>query len=66
MPAGAIPAFEFALGLLMAGATLYAIFEGVAASAPFLLLFAAGYLYVGGCSLLEGRRRGVATQPVSE
>ncbi len=56
MPAGAIPALEFGLGLVMAGATFYAVVEGVAASAPFLLLFAAGYLYVGGRSLLEARR----------
>ena len=56
MPAGAIPALEFGLGLVMAAATLYAVVEGVAASAPFLLLFASGYLYVGGCSLLESRR----------
>ena len=56
MPAGAVPALEFGLGLVMAGATLYAVIEGVAASAPFLLLFAAGYLYVGGRSLLEARR----------
>ena len=56
MPTGAIPALEFGLGLVMAGATLYAVVEGVAASAPFLLLFAAGYLYVGGRSLLESRR----------
>ena len=55
MPTGAIPALEFGLGLVMAGATLYAVVEGVAASAPFLLLFAAGYLYVGGRSLLESR-----------
>ena len=60
MPAGAIPALEFGLGLVMAGATLYAVVEGVAASAPFLLLFAAGYLYVGGRSLLESRRSGMA------
>ena len=59
MPAGAIPAFECSLGLLMAAATLYAVVEGVAASAPFLLLFAAGYLYVGGRSLFEVRRSGV-------
>ncbi len=56
MPGGAIPALEFGLGLVLAGATLYAVVEGVAASAPFLLLFAAGYLYVGGRSLLESRR----------
>ena len=54
--AGAIPAFEFAVGLLLAAATLYAIIEGVVASVPFLLLFAIGYLYVGGKSLLESRR----------
>ena len=64
MPAGAIPALEFALGLVMAGATFYAVVEGVAASAPFLLLFAAGYLYVGGRSLLEARR--AAPPPVAE
>lgn len=65
MPAGSLPALEFGLGLTMAGATLYAVFEGVAASAPFLLLFAAGYLYVGGRSLLEWRRPSGAAQPVS-
>ena len=58
MPAGAIPAIEFALGVVMAATTVYAVVEGVAASAPFLLLFAAGYLYVGGRSLLEVRRSG--------
>ena len=61
MPAGAIPAFEFGLGVVMLAASLYAFVEGVAASAPFLLLFAAGYLYVGGRSLLESRR---AARPV--
>lgn len=62
MPAGLIPGLEFALGLVMAGATLYAVAEGVAASAPFLLLFAAGYLYVGGHSLLEARRAQLASE----
>ena len=56
MPAGALPALEFGLGAVMAAAAVYAASEGVAASVPFLLLFAAGYLYVGGRSLLEIRR----------
>ncbi len=65
MSAGAIPALEFGLGLVMAGATLYAVVEGVAASAPFLLLFASGYLYVGGRSLLESRRSDPDKVPVT-
>ena len=47
------PTAELALGVLFAAATAYAVVQGVLASAPFLLLFAAGYLYVGGLSLAE-------------
>ncbi len=54
---GAILFLELTVGAVMAAATLYAILEGVIASAPFLLLFAVGYLYVGGRSLAESRRR---------
>ena len=56
MPAGVMPTFEFGLGLFMLATSLYALLEGIAVSAPFLLLFAGGYLYVGGRSLLESRR----------
>lgn len=53
---GAVVLLELGMGALMAGAAFYAILEGVVASSPFLLLFAAGYLYVGGRSLAETRR----------
>ncbi len=57
------PAIELTLGLGMAAATAYAVIAGVVASAPFLLLFAAGYLYVGGRSLLETLRARSAAEP---
>lgn len=52
-PEGAVMALELAVGLALALAAGWAAVSGVAASAPFLLLFAAGYLYVGGRSLVE-------------
>ncbi len=57
-PAGALPAFELAIGLTTLGAALHAMVTGAAAAAPFLLLFAIGYLYVGGRSLLDRRASG--------
>lgn len=54
------PAAELLLGTALAAATLWSVANGVLASAPFLLLFSAGYLYVGGRSMAEtvGARRG--------
>ncbi len=52
-PAGAVTLFEVVLGLAMLAATGYAIALGMIASAPFYLLFAFGYLYVGTRSLVE-------------
>ena len=54
--AGWLPLLETAVGTAMAAAAGYAILEGVFASAPFLLLFAYGYLHVGVSSLLETPR----------
>ena len=47
------PAAELGLGTALAAATVWSVANGVLASAPFLLLFAAGYLYVGGRSMAE-------------
>ena len=57
-------ALELAMGLLMLEAARRSLHAGATAvSLPFLLLFAAGYLYVGGWSLwglVKPRRRSVA------
>lgn len=54
-PEGAVVALELLVGAAMAAAAGWALLAGVAASTPFLLLFAVGYLYVGGRSLAESR-----------
>ena len=54
-PEGAVVALELLVGAAMAAAAGWALLAGVAASTPFLLLFAIGYLYVGGRSLAESR-----------
>ncbi len=54
-PAGAVTLIEVVLGLAMLVATGYAVSLGMLASAPFYLLFAFGYLYVGLRSLGEAR-----------
>lgn len=54
-PEGAVVALELLVGTAMAVAAGWALLAGVAASTPFLLLFAVGYLYVGGRSLAESR-----------
>ena len=62
---GAIVFFELAVGAALAAAAVVSVLEGVIASAPFLALFAAGYLYVGGRSFAESRRAGAAPSGVS-
>lgn len=54
-PEGAVVALELLVGAAMAAAAGWALVAGVAASTPFLLLFAVGYLYVGGRSFAESR-----------
>lgn len=54
-PEGAVVALELLVGAAMAAAAGWALLAGVAASTPFLLLFAVGYLYVGGRSLAESQ-----------
>ena len=52
-PEGAVVGLELLVGVAMTAAAAWSLTAGVAASAPFLLLFAVGYLYVGGRSLIE-------------
>ncbi|HKB53317.1 MAG TPA: hypothetical protein VKD22_04900, partial [Ramlibacter sp.] len=58
--------FELALGLYTAMAFLYALYVGEWGALPFLLLFATGYLLVGGYSiahLMNTRTVALATVP---
>lgn len=50
------PVAELVLGAALGVATVWSVANAVLASAPFLLLFASGYLYVGGRSLAETLR----------
>ncbi len=47
------PLVELAIGLYFTGAVVYAAANGIYASLPFLVLFQAGYLYMGLVSILQ-------------
>ncbi len=50
---GVQPFIELALGLYFTGTVFYALSNDIYASLPFLVLFQAGYLYMGLLSLLQ-------------
>jgi cellulose synthase/poly-beta-1,6-N-acetylglucosamine synthase-like glycosyltransferase len=54
-PRGSGSALELAFAAYQCFALAYAVHEGIWLAAPFLTLFAGGYLYVGALSALQGR-----------
>lgn len=56
-PRTLLPVVEIALGLHYTWAVIYCFRHGIWAALPFLVLFQAGFLYVGLASVLQGRGR---------
>ncbi|MGZ3461648.1 MAG: glycosyl transferase family 2, partial [Archangium sp.] len=50
-----MPVIELSFALYFTGALWFAIDKHIYSSVPFILLFQAGFLYVGVSSLLQGR-----------
>jgi hypothetical protein len=61
-----MPAVELGLGLYLSAAIAFVIERGIWFSLPFLVLFQAGFLYVGLTSALEGRGRATELKPGAE
>jgi cellulose synthase/poly-beta-1,6-N-acetylglucosamine synthase-like glycosyltransferase len=61
-----MPIVELALGVYLSVAIAFVIESGIWFSLPFLVLFQAGFLYVGLMSALEGRGRSAALKPAHE
>jgi hypothetical protein len=49
-----VPVLELLLGVYFSIAAWYAASHGILGTLPFVLLFQAGFLYVGGVTLLQG------------
>jgi hypothetical protein len=47
------PLIEVSLGIYFTGTVLYALANGIYATLPFLMLFQAGYLYMGCTSIMQ-------------
>ena len=56
--ASLVPALELLLGVYFSVAAWYAASHGILGTLPFVLLFQAGFLYVGGVTLLQGASPG--------
>ena len=56
--ASLVPLIELLLGMYFAFAAWYAASHGILGTLPFVLIFQAGFLYVGGVTLLQGASLG--------
>jgi cellulose synthase/poly-beta-1,6-N-acetylglucosamine synthase-like glycosyltransferase len=61
-----LPLVELALGLYLSAAIVFVVQRGIWFSLPFLILFQAGFLYVGLMSALEARFRSASLKPAAD
>jgi hypothetical protein len=60
--ASLVPVIELLLGVYFSFAAWYAASHGILGTLPFVLLFQAGFLYVGGVTLLQGASPGAGVR----